>query len=274
MNNAWKLLRDVLLTICCLITLSMGVLVATNWEHVQKIVQTIALIDQKYLWESDAETLADGAVQGMLDSLGDKYTAYIDEEEINGFMEQVSGDVYGIGVYTAEDENGNIVVLSPIPESPAEVAGIEAGDMIRAIDGERTDDMTLDMAVSKMRGRPDTTVDITVERNGAEHTYTVKRFKLGNTVTVAGEILENHPEIAYLRIGEFSLNTGTEFAETINGLIEKGFQGIILDLRDNGGGEVNSAVEVARVFVPSGPIVHVVSSDGKTDTKSATEAQL
>ncbi|MBQ2034947.1 MAG: hypothetical protein II218_03445 [Peptococcaceae bacterium] len=133
MNNAWKLLRDVLLTICCLITLSMGVLVATNWEHVQKIVQTVALIDQKYLWESDAETLADGAVQGMLDSLGDKYTAYIDEEEINGFMEQVSGDVYGIGVYTAEDENGNIVVLSPIPESPAEVAGIEAGDMIRAI---------------------------------------------------------------------------------------------------------------------------------------------
>ena len=274
MNNAWKLLRDVLLTICCLITLSVGVLVATNWEHVQKIVQTIALIDQKYLWESDAETLADGAVQGMLDSLGDKYTAYIDEEEINAFMEQVSGDVYGIGVYTAEDENGNIVVLSPIPESPAEVAGIEAGDMIRAIDGERTDDMTLDMAVSKMRGRPDTTVDITVERNGAEHTYTVKRFKLGNTVTVAGEILEDHPEIAYLRIGEFSLNTGTEFAETINGLIEKGFQGIILDLRDNGGGEVNSAVEVARVFVPSGPIVHVVSSDGKTDTKSATEAQL
>ncbi|MBQ5857878.1 MAG: peptidase S41, partial [Peptococcaceae bacterium] len=82
MNNAWKLLRDVLLTICCLITLSVGVLVATNWEHVQKIVQTIALIDQKYLWESDAETLADGAVQGMLDSLGDKYTAYIDEEEI------------------------------------------------------------------------------------------------------------------------------------------------------------------------------------------------
>lgn len=274
MNKAWKLLRDVLLTICCLTTLCVGVLVVTNWEHVQKIVQTVALIDQKYLWESDKETLADGAVEGMLDSLGDKYTAYIDEEEINGFMEQVSGDVYGIGVYTAEDENGDIVVLSPIPESPAEVAGIEAGDIIRAIDGEATSDMTLDMAVSKMRGRPDTSVDITVERNGAEHTYTVNRFKLGNTVTVAGEILEDHPEIAYMRISEFSVQTGTEFAEVINGLIKEGFSGIILDLRDNGGGEVNSAVEVARVFVKSGPIVHVVSGDGKTDTKSATEAQL
>ena len=274
MNKAWKMLRDVVLTICCLTTLCVGLVVVTNFEHVQKIVRTVALIDQKYLWESDTETLADGAVKGMLDSLGDKYTTYIDEETIGGFMEQVSGDVYGIGVYTAEDENGNIVILSPIPESPAEVAGIEAGDIIRAIDGERTDSMTLDDAVSRMRGRQDTSVEITVERNGAEQTYTVKRFKLGNTVTVAGTILEENPDIAYLRISEFSVQTGTQFAEQINELIQQGFKGIILDLRDNGGGEVNAAVEVARVFVPSGPIVHVVSGDGSVDTKNATEAQL
>lgn len=274
MNKAWKMLRDVVLTICCLTTLCVGLVVVTNFEHVQKIVRTVALIDQKYLWESDTETLADGAVKGMLDSLGDKYTTYIDEETIGGFMEQVSGDVYGIGVYTAEDENGNIVILSPIPESPAEVAGIEAGDIIRAIDGERTDTMTLDDAVSRMRGRQDTSVEITVERNGAEQTYTVKRFKLGNTVTVAGTILEENPDIAYLRISEFSVQTGTQFAEQINELIQQGFKGIILDLRDNGGGEVNAAVEVARVFVPSGPIVHVVSGDGSVDTKNATEAQL
>ena len=274
MNKAWKMLRDVVLTICCLTTLCVGLVVVTNFEHVQKIVRTVALIDQKYLWESDTETLADGAVKGMLDSLGDKYTTYIDEETIGGFMEQVSGDVYGIGVYTAEDENGNIVILSPIPESPAEVAGIEAGDIIRAIDGERTDTMTLDDAVSRMRGRQDTSVEITVERNGTEKTYTVKRFKLGNTVTVAGTILEENPDIAYLRISEFSVQTGTQFAEQINALIQQGFKGIILDLRDNGGGEVNAAVEVARVFVPSGPIVHVVSGDGSVDTKNATEAQL
>lgn len=274
MNRAWKLLRDVVLTICCLTTLCVGVLVVTNFEQVQKIVRTVALIEQKYLWESDAETLVDGAVKGMLDGLGDKYTTYIDADTITGFMEQVSGDVYGIGVYTAEDENGDIVILSPIPESPAEVAGIEAGDIIRAIDGESTADMTLDEAVSLMRGRPDTSVEITVERNGTEYTYVVNRFKLGNTVTVAGTILEEHPDIAYLRISEFSVQTGTEFAEQVNALIKEGFSGMILDLRDNGGGEVNSAIEVARVFVPSGPIVHVVSGDGSVDTKSATEAQL
>lgn len=274
MKKAWKVLRDIVLTICCLTTVCVGVLVVTNWGHVQKIVRTLTLIESKYLWESDAGTLTDGAVKGMLDSLGDKYTTYIDAETITGFMEQVSGDVYGIGVYTAEDENGDLVILSPIPDSPAEQAGIKAGDIIKAIDGRSTADMTLDIAVSLMRGRPDTTVEITVARSGAEQTFTVKRFKLGNIKTVDGQILEDHPQIAYMRISEFSLQTATEFAEQINALLEKGFDGLILDLRDNGGGEVNSAVEVARIFVSSGPIVHVVSADGKVDTKSATEAQV
>lgn len=274
MKKTWKMLWDIILTICCLTTLSVGVLFVTNFDSVQKIMRTLVLIEDKYLWEYDAETLTNGAVKGMLDSLGDQYTTYIDEDTITGFMEQVSGDVYGIGVYTAEDEEGNIIVLSPIPESPAEIAGIEAGDVIRAIDGKSTDTMTLDEAVSFMRGRQDTSVEITVERNGVEHSYTVNRFKLGTVQTVNGSILEDHPEIAYIRIREFSIQTGTEFAEQVNALLEDGFQGMILDLRDNGGGEVNAAVEVARVFVPSGPIVHVVYGNGTVDTKNATEAQL
>ncbi len=274
MKKAWKVLRDVIVIICCLTTACVAVLVATNWGHVQKLVRTVTLIESKYLWESDADTLTDGAIKGMLDSLGDKYTTYIDADTITGFMEQVSGDVYGIGVYTAEDEDGNFVILSPIKDSPAEKAGIEAGDVIKAIDGKRTADMTLDMAVSLMRGRPDTTVEVTVARNGAEQTFQVKRFKLGTIKTVDGQILEDHPQIAYMRISEFSIQTATEFAEQVNELLKKGFGGLILDLRDNGGGELDSAVEVARVFVPSGPIVHVVSADGQVNTKSATEAQL
>ena len=274
MKNVWRVLRDIVLTICCLTTVCVGVVVVTNWGHVQKLVRTVTLIENKYLWDTDAGTLTDGAVKGMLDSLGDKYTTYIDADTITGFMEQVSGDVYGIGVYTAEDEDGNFVILSPIPDSPAEKAGIEAGDIIKAIDGKSTADMTLDMAVSLMRGRPETTVEITVERSGAEQTFTVERFKLGNIKTVDGQILEENQRIADVRISEFSVQTATEFAEQINTLLQGGFDGLILDLRDNGGGEVNAAVEVARVFVPSGPIVHVVSADGKVDTKNATEAQL
>ena len=274
MNKAWKVLRDVVLTVCCLTTLAVALLVVSNFDHVQKIVRTVTLIENNYLWESDAETLTNGAVKGMLDSLGDKYTTYIDAETFNGFMEQVSGEVYGIGIHTAEDEDGQFVILSPMKDSPAEQAGIKAGDIIKAIDGKSTENMTLDMAVSLMRGRPDTSVDITVNRDGAEETFSVKRFKLGSIKTVTGMILEEQPDIAYVHINEFSVQTGKEFAEEINALLNENFRGLILDLRNNGGGEVNAAVDVARVFVPSGPIVHVVSGNGKVDTKNATEAQL
>lgn len=274
MNPIWKTVRDAIVVFCCLVTFCVGAVVVTHLGQVQKIVRTLALIETKYLWESDAETLTNGAIKGMLDSLGDKYTTYIDEDMITGFMEQVSGDIYGIGVYTAEDADGNIVVLSPIEESPAEKAGILAGDIITEIDGNSTAGMKLDEAVAMMRGRPNTQVEIVVLRNGETFTYQVERFKLGEVKTVAGMMLEDHPEIAYIRIGEFSLKTAVEFADVINELLQEKPKGIVLDLRDNGGGEVNAAVEVARVFVPSGPIVHVVSADGKTDTKNATGAQL
>ena len=227
MNKAWKVLRDVVLTVCCLTTLAVVLLVVTNFDHVQKIVRTVTLIENNYLWESDAETLTNGAVKGMLDSLGDKYTTYIDAETFNGFMEQVSGEVYGIGIYTAEDEDGQFVILSPMKDSPAEQAGIKAGDIIKAIDGKSTENMTLDMAVSLMRGRPDTSVDITVSRDGAEETFSVKRFKLGSIKTVTGMILEEQPDIAYVHINEFSVQTGKEFAEEINALLKENFRGLM-----------------------------------------------
>ncbi len=274
MDKVWKVLRDVVITICCLTTLFVGIGLVVNFDHVQKITRTLYLINEKYLGETDGDTLTDGAVKGMLDSLGDKYTTYIDEELMAGFMQQVSGDVYGIGIYIAEDETGQYVILSPMEESPAQKAGIQAGDILKAVEGERCDTMSLDGAVSKMRGLEGTSVEITIERDGAEHTYTIERYKLGQTKTVYGEILEENSDIAYLRISEFSLQTATEFAKQINTLLEDGFQGVILDLRDNGGGEVNSAVEIARIFVPEGPIVHVVSADGSVDTRNATEAQL
>lgn len=274
MNKAWKILRDVILTICCLTTLCVGIGIAANFDHVQKIVRTLILIDHKYLWDSDADSLTNGAVKGMLDSLGDKYTTYIDADIMTSFMEQVSGDVYGIGIYVEEDEDGNLIILAPMKESPAEKAGILSGDLLRAVDGKRTAGMGLDDAVALMRGRANTTVEITVDRSGEEKTFTVKRYKLGKIKTVDGQILEEYPQIAYMRIHEFSLQTGQEFAEQLNTLLEKDFDGLILDLRDNGGGEVGSAVEIARIFVPSGPIVHVVSADGTVDTKNATEAQM
>ncbi len=274
MNKVWKLLRNSVIAICCVTTVCVGLFVAANFSHIQKIVQTLVWIDQCYLWESDKEVLTDGAIRGMLDSLGDKYTAYMDEATLTSLMEHVSGNIYGIGVYVAIDESNRIVVVGTIPESPAETAGIESEDIIKAVDGTDVTSKTLDEAVALMRGLPNTTVDVTVERDGTEHTITVERYELGTTETVNGTILEDHPDIAYIRITEFSEQSAVQFAKVVNELIHSGFGGMILDLRDNGGGEVNACIEIARVFVPEGPIVHLVKGDGTKDTKSATNAQL
>ena len=133
---------------------------------------------------------------------------------------------------------------------------------------------TLDETVALMRGLPDTMVDITVDRKGVAKTFTVARYELGTTETVTGGILEDQPDIAYIHITEFSEQTAVQFAQVVNELIQSGFAGMILDLRDNGGGEVNACIEIARVFVPEGPIVHLVKGDGTVDTKHATKAQL
>ena len=165
MNKAWKILRDVILTICCLTTLCVGVLLVTQFDHVQKIVRTITLIESKYLWDSDADTLTEGAVRGMLDSLGDKYTTYIDADTMTGFMEQVSGDVYGIGVYTAEDEQGRLVILSPMTDSPAEKAGFCPGDMLIASQGESAAGIQWLEALLRTGEDP---VPLTLRRDGEE----------------------------------------------------------------------------------------------------------
>ncbi|MBO5428435.1 MAG: PDZ domain-containing protein, partial [Peptococcaceae bacterium] len=198
MKKGIKLIRNVILAFCCVTTLCVGVFVAANFSHIQKIAQTLLWIDNCYLWDAEKETLTDGAIRGMLDSLGDKYTAYMDEATLTSLMEHVSGNVYGIGVYVALDEAGRIVVLDAIPESPAEKAGLHSEDIIKAVDGTNVLGKTLDETVALMRGLPNTTVEITVERKGADHTFTVARYELGTTETVAGTILEDHPDIAYV----------------------------------------------------------------------------
>ena len=274
MNHVWKLIRNIIVLVCCLTTLCVGSFVAMNFSHVQKIVQTLTWIEKQYLWEADRETLTDGAIRGMLDSLGDKYTTYLDEASFTSLMEHVSGNIYGIGVYVALDDMDRIVILGTIPESPAETAGVMAGDILTAVDGTAVNGMSLDEAVALMRGLPDTSVEITVLRDGAELCFSVERYELGSVATVSGSIVEGHPEIAYIQISEFSEQTATQFAAVVNELIPFEFQAMILDLRDNGGGEVNASIDVARLFVDEGPIVHLVKGDGTKNTINAIGAQL
>lgn len=273
-KSVWKTIREIMSVICVFITLTMGIFCIVHWDAVQKIGRTAILMQKTFLGEIEEKKVVDGIVAGMLSGLDDKYTVYLPEDSTKRMMQQVSGNVYGIGVYVSENEQNQIVLVGTMPESPAEEAGIQAGDVLVSVDGKSVKNMTVDEAVAMMRGAGNTMVTVGVERKGIIYSFDVKRYKIGTVKTVAGTILEDYPEIAYMRIYSFTAQTAVEFAEVANGLRESGYQAMILDLRNNGGGEVNAAINLARVFVDRGPIVHVVYGNGKKDTKNATGSQL
>lgn len=263
-----------ILTFCCLFTLMSGVFLLTNYENITKLARVVFVIEREFLWDTNTDTLTDGAIIGMLGSLNDKYSNYINEEAMASFRQSISGEVYGIGVFLATDEEGNLVIVSPAEDGPAEAAGIEAGDIIKAVNGTDITGMDEDIVIGMLRGVPEEKVTVTVERNGESYTFTVGRYLIGKTKTVYAEMLPEHPEIAYLRISKFSAQTSQEFVDAVNELPKESMQAMILDLRNNGGGDVNAAVEIARLFVPSGPVLHVVYKNDETESYSATGAQI
>lgn len=263
-----------ILTFCCLFTLMSGVFLLTNYENIAKLARVVFVIEREFLWDTNTDTLTDGAIIGMLGSLNDKYSNYINEEAMASFRQSISGEVYGIGVFLATDEEGNLVIVSPAEDGPAEAAGIEAGDIIKAVNGTDITGMDEDIVIGMLRGVPEEKVTVTVERNGESYTFTVGRYLIGKTKTVYAEMLPEHPEIAYLRISKFSAQTSQEFVDAVNELPKESMQAMILDLRNNGGGDVNAAVEIARLFVPSGPVLHVVYKNDETKSYSATGAQI
>lgn len=263
-----------ILTFCCLFTLMSGVFLLTNYENITKLARVVFVIEREFLWDTNTDTLTDGAIIGMLGSLNDKYSNYINEEAMASFRQSISGEVYGIGVFLATDEEGNLVIVSPAEDGPAEAAGIEAGDIIKAVNGTDITGMDEDIVIGMLRGVPEEKVTVTVERNGESYTFTVGRYLIGKTKTVYAEMLPEHPEIAYLRISKFSAQTSQEFVDAVNELPKESMQAMILDLRNNGGGDVNAAVEIARLFVPSGPVLHVVYKNDETKSYSATGAQI
>lgn len=275
MKNWQRKVLVVFAGLCCILVISSGIFIGLNFDHVQKLVRVVYAIEHDFLYDIDRDRLTDGAIKGMIEALDDTYAAYIDEEQIGAFQQSVSGDVYGIGVYVDQDADGNMVIVAPIEEGPAEAAGILAGDILLAVDGVSVQGQELETVVAKMRDGSATTVEIKILRNGEEYSFELKRYLIGTVKTVFGELLEQAPNVAYLRISRFSAQTAQEMVDAINQLRKEGdIEGVILDLRNNGGGDVNSAVDIARLFVPSGPILHVVYKDERRTTYSATTAQI
>ncbi|MBD3300739.1 MAG: PDZ domain-containing protein, partial [Candidatus Moranbacteria bacterium] len=201
------------------------------------------------------QALLDGAVKGMVDALEDPYTVYFTEEETKDFMTDMEGSFEGIGAEVGMRDEV-ITIIAPLDDMPAQKAGLKAGDKVLKIDDEMTNDMTLDEAVKKIRGPKGTQVVLTVYRedseNGEPLEIEITRDKI-DIKSVKWEMKEN--KIAYIRISGFLRDTLSEFKSVLEEVEDSGAGKIVLDLRNNPGGYLETAVAINGYFLEKGKLI-------------------
>lgn len=265
----------VFLIFSVLVTTLVGGIVIANVDNVGRLVRVVQLIHSDYLEKVSTDQLVEGATKGIVDSLGDPYSNYMNAQENQELFQALEGKFGGVGIVLSLKDPKKLVVLRPIKNSPAGKAGIQPGDVISKINDVDTADMDQDKAVALMRGDPGTKVTLALYRDSTKKTYSVNLTRENITVpTVDGEALPGSPDIAYISISQFASDTGDELKDTIAGMNIKKFKGLILDLRYNHGGELYAAVQVASYFIKDGPVVYIVDKQGNVDTKMATGTYL
>ena len=246
---------------------------STNTSNEYSLVQTLqtfkTMINQLYIGDIDEESMLEGAIKGYVEGLGDPYTEYLTKEEMEEFTEETNSEYVGIGVYVGNDTvNNTILVVGVMKSSPAEEAGIQIGDVIEKIDGVAYTGKQLDEATKVLKAEEGTTATLTIRRDNEEKELTVVRRKI-TVQHVASEMLENN--IAYIQIDSFDANVASSFEEQITSLINNGATGIIIDLRNNGGGIVDEATGIADLFLDKGETILITKSkkeNNEEETKS------
>jgi carboxyl-terminal processing protease len=235
-------------------------------RHTEKKIETLQnIIEKNYLDEYNREDMQDGLYKGLFESLEDPYSVYYNEEEYSEMTADTEGVFEGIGAYLQQDPETKVVTVSrPIPDSPAEKAGIKTGDVIVEVDGEDVQGDDLNITVAKIRGKKGTQVNIGVRREGRDG---VIRFDIirdsVESMTVDSKMLDN--SIGYIQIIEFDDVTSSQFLKAYNALKREEMRGLIIDLRDNPGGSVKTCVEIADELLPEGMIVYTEEKDGTKD---------
>ena len=230
------------------------------------------LIDKYYLGEEvDDETLKEGAIKGYIEALGDPYTEYISKEDMEDYMDDTMGNFVGIGVYMVKDtETNQIMVLSPIKNSPAEKAGIRPGDYIVEVDGNACTGDDFSNISNKIKGKVGSTVKLKIQRDGETLDFEITRENI-KVNPVEGEVLEGN--IGYIEFSSFDEGTAEEFKNKFNELKSQGITSLIIDLRNNGGGIVDEALKIAGYAVDKGTtLLYEVDKDGnETEEKSEVD---
>ncbi len=236
-------------------------------EELRTFAEIFERIRSSYVEEVDDKTLLENAIHGMLGGL-DPHSSYMGPDDFNDLKASTSGKFGGLGIEVGL-EDGFIKVVSPIDDTPAQKAGIKAGDLIIKLDNSPVKGIGLNDAVEKMRGAPGSPIEITIMREGENKplVFNLKRAQIKVT-SVKHKLLNN--EYGYVRITQFQENTGADINNAINKLLDKNQQslsGLVLDLRNNPGGVLDAAVAVSDVFIEQGLIVYTKGRVANADVR-------
>ena len=229
---------------------------------------TLTSTQKRYASVAQRDVLTQVALTGMLGGLGDPYTTYLSPQEINGLDEQLHGGEFGgIGVYIVQDQKTGSIVVDPIEGNPAIKAGVRPGDVILAVDGRSTMGQKLDAVEREIRGTTGTVVTLSLKRKADDARINVPVTRAQIHVPSIREKVENN--IEYVRLADFGSNSADEVKRAFLAGKNKNVKGYILDLRFNGGGLLDAAVDISSLFIPQGPIVSTIDRAGNRDVKTA-----
>ena len=231
-----------------------------NASGITYLSTKMALINQKlnqsYTYDRNEDEMLEYALKGYVAGINDKYTEYLTKDEMTDLMESTSGNYVGIGVYLANNKQNNcIVVVGVIEDSVAENAGIQAGDIIKAVDDVSYTGEDLEKVSAIFKEKEEgTEVKIKIDRSGEEQEFIVKRSSI-RIKSVSSKVIQN--DVGYIKISTFNNGTAQEFTDAYNDLKEQGISSLVIDLRDNGGGLVSESLNLAKTMVKKGNVLLV-----------------
>ncbi len=251
-----------------------GAIIGSNYQNVGNLIKVISLVRTQYIEPVQTTSLVDGAMRGIVESLQDPYSVYLDADTFKRLQEQISGTFGGLGILVGVNKEEFLTVVRVYEDTPAAGEGVQAGDIIVGIDGRDVQGLDLDTAINLMRGPVDSKIKLSIMREGRPEPieFNITRQEI-SVPSVEGRMLPNS-RIGYITISQFTEKTPDEMLQVLAKLRDQNMKGIILDLRDNPGGELTSATRVADNFIPEGPIVYIDYRTGAEDVKRADDNYL
>ncbi|MBP3503277.1 MAG: S41 family peptidase [Clostridia bacterium] len=278
-HGALKIIVAIILTAIityfCTITITLkSYLSGTDMTYLST---KLSLIKQKlesiYIYNIDEEKMIESAIKGYVTGIDDKYTQYLTTEEMNSLIEDTEGNYVGIGVYLVNNTADNTILIVGIIEgSMAEQVGIKAGDIIKKVDGVEYKGEQLEQATKVLKGKEGTDVNVTIIRDSEEKEFVIKRKNI-KIKSVYSEMKSGN--IGYIKITSFNEGTSEEFKNAYNNLKKENLSGLVIDLRNNGGGLVSESLNIAETMVEKGKTLLITANKAnKEEIKKAKETPI